>query len=108
MHCIVVIQCIPPGSLLTQSCFDEILHSLSDDFLGTLDILQDHLTNDCVCAVVICSDVETANKLMLNCLIENHTQDVTGLCDILENIHNAPNLPNIIANLRNGNYNSNI
>ncbi|XP_065902698.1 uncharacterized protein [Dysidea avara] len=85
---------------LMQSQFNAILCSLPDNFLGTLDVLQDDLTDDCVCTVVECSDSQTANKLMLNCLIESYTEDIAGFCDALEKLTDAIGLANIVDILK--------
>ena len=71
-----------------------ILKYLPDDYMNTLDILQDHLNDDCICAVLSSPDinVETANKLMLDCLIESHIEDVIGFCDVIEKISTVINL----------------
>jgi len=82
-----------------QSHSAVILSSLPDDFMSTLDELQDYLNDDCICAVVSGCDAETANKLMLNCLIDSHKEDVIGFCNVLERI---PTLSNIMSNLRQG------
>lgn len=71
-----------------------ILKYLPDNFLNTLDRLQDHLNDDCICAVrsIPDNDIETANKLMLDCLIESHIEDVIGFCDIIDQISTVINL----------------
>ena len=99
---LICFYCMLLGLSLLQSGYDSILHSLPDNFLGTLDVLQDDLTDECICAVVECSDSQTANKLMLHCLIENYTEDVAGFCDVLERIVNVPSLDVTINNLRKG------
>ena len=60
--------------------------------MNTLDILQDHLNDDCICVVLSSPDVETANKLMLDCLIESHIEDVYGFCGVLEKVSTISNL----------------
>ena len=86
-----------------QSYSAVILKYLPDDFMNTLDILQDHLSDDCICAVLRSSDIdiETANKLMLDCLIESHIEDAYGFCDILEKVSTISNL---LQHFRQGMY----
>ena len=79
-----------------QSYSAVVLKYLPNDFWNTLDKLQDHLNDECICAVLNSSDAETANKLMLDCLIENHIEDVIGFCDILGEISTVINLMGVL------------
>ena len=56
---------------LLKSRYDTILQSLCTDYEQTLDTIQDQLTDDQICQVLTCSDHKMANKVILDCLIEN-------------------------------------
>lgn len=71
-----------------RSKYSVILQSLPSDYEKTLDIVQDDLTDDQICDVLTSADYATANKIILNCLIEKvkYAADIVGLCDQLEKI----------------------
>ena len=72
--------------------------------LSTLEYLQDYLTDDCIGAVVESTNVDLANRMMLDCLISKLTcrEDLLDFFDQLEEIKNVPNLASTINGLRQG------
>ena len=76
------------GMQLLKSQYSEILQSLSNDYEQTLDIIQDNLTDDQICGVLSCSESTTANKLILDSLIQKITcrADLIELCNQLQQI----------------------
>lgn len=81
-----------------------LLQSFPATHLLTLECLQDTLTDDCICAVVECTDAEIANKMMLDCIIAKITckEDLLDLFDQLEEITGAHELISIVKELRTG------
>ena len=83
----------------------EILKCFPKDSLQSLAKLQDVLSDDQICAILNCSDSHTANKMILDCLINkmNCKEDVFNLCDQLNRLTDiSPNLTNLISKLRKG------
>lgn len=95
---------------LIRSKFGDILHCLPLDYEKTLQIIQDYLTDEHICIVLSNSDHSTANKAMLDCLLEkaNHSGGLLQFCDQLEKIlplsSNQESLANIIAEIRTSMY----
>ena len=81
-----IYMCI--GMELFKSRYSDILQSLSNDYEQTLDIIQDELTDDQICSVLSCSEPTTANKLILDSLIEKAKcrADLLQLCNQLQQI----------------------
>ena len=72
----------------------------------TLECLQDYLTDDCICVVLESSNADTANKLMLDCMISKLTckENLLDFFDQLEEITGEHNLASTINELRQGTY----
>lgn len=76
---------------------------MPDNCWTTLIKLWDYLDPECIDAVLETIDPRVANRLMLDCLIKRHTADISGFCDILENIPNTTyELSSIVESLRGG------
>ena len=73
---------------LLRSKYDVIVQSLPSDYEKTLQVVQDHLTDDQICDVLTTPNYTIANKTILNCLMEKVkcTADVVKFCDQLERI----------------------
>ena len=86
--------------------YTALLQSFPSTHLSTLEYLLDHLTDDCICAVVEITDADVANKMMLDCMISklNCKEDMLDLFDQLEKIADAHNLASTIDALRKGSY----
>ncbi|XP_065889566.1 uncharacterized protein [Dysidea avara] len=76
---------------LVRSKYDAILQSMPIDYERTLQVLQDSLTDEQICAILNTSGYSSANKKILDCMIErmSHTGDLLHLCDQLEQIMTA-------------------
>ena len=73
---------------LVRSKYDVIVQLLPSDYERTLEIVQDHLTDDQICDVLICPNYTNANGVILNCLMGkiNCVADIGKFCDTLKNI----------------------
>ena len=91
------------GLSLTRIQYTDILQSMPDNYLTTWNMLWDYLDAECIDAVLDSIDARIANRLMLDCLIQRHTEDISGFCDILEWIPNTTyELSSIVEFLRGG------
>ena len=68
------------------SRYQVILQSLPMDFENTLNLLQNYLTDAQLCQILSSPNYNTANKAILDCLIEKFKEsvDVSELCKKLE------------------------
>ena len=86
-----------------KSRYDTIFQSLCTDYEQTLDTIQDQLTDDQICQVLICSDHKIANKVILDCLIEKIkcVTDFIELCDQLQLlIPSSPCLTDVVGEIQ--------
>ena len=85
-----------------QSCYDDILRNMSDDYMQTVQTLESYLCDLHVSEIFDCSSVSEANKIILECLTENalHKEHVLEFCERLLKITNAPELMCVVENLR--------
>ena len=93
---------------LLRSKYDDIVQSLPSNYEKTLQVVQDHLTDDQICDVLATPNYTIANKTILNCLMEKVKceGDVLEFCNQLENISSLlpdhGSLFSIISELRTG------
>ncbi|XP_065885277.1 uncharacterized protein [Dysidea avara] len=94
---------------LLRSKYDDIVQSLPSNYEKTLQVVQDHLTDDQICDVLATPNYTIANKTILNCLMEKVKceGDVLEFCNQLENISSLlpdhGSLFSIISELRTAN-----
>ncbi|XP_065885289.1 uncharacterized protein [Dysidea avara] len=76
------------GINLLKPKYDDIVQSLPSDYEKTLQVVQDHLTDDQICDVLTTPNYTIANKTILNCLMEKVKceGDVLEFCNHLEKI----------------------
>jgi len=81
--------------------YDSIVQSLPSDYLKTLQVVQDHLTDDQICNVLTTLNYTIANKTILNCLLEKVKckEDVLEFCHQLEKITSLLPLRNHLASI---------
>ena len=75
------------------------------DYEQSIGRLQNHFTDEQICTILYCSSCTTANKLILDCLIERMSckEDQLDFCAQLEKIAAASNeLKIIIQEIRSG------
>ncbi|XP_065894258.1 uncharacterized protein [Dysidea avara] len=73
---------------LLRSKYDVIVQELPNDYEKTLQVVQDHLTDDQICDVLTSPNYTIANKAILNYLMEKVkcTANIVEFCDHLEAI----------------------
>ena len=85
--------------------YHTILQLMPDDYEQSIGKLQNHFSDEQICAILYSSNHTTANKLILDCLIERMSckEDQLDLCDWLEKIVETSNeFKIIIQELRSG------
>ena len=87
-----------------QSHYGELVRSMPDDYMNTVNQLERHLTGDHIGGILECDSVFTANQRILDCLIEqiNDKEDVVLLCKRLSILSNAPSLSAALSELLEG------
>ena len=93
---------------LLETLYKEILKCFPKESLQSLEKLQDALSNDQICAVLNCSNSHSANKMILDCLIDKmkFREDVFDLCDQLDKLTDVtPDLKYLTDELRKGYFN---
>ena len=89
-----------------QSCYDDILRNMPDDYMQTVQTLERYLCDLHVSTIFECSSVSDANKTILECLTENALckEHVLEFCERLLKITDASKLRSMIENLRECKY----
>ncbi|XP_065883621.1 uncharacterized protein [Dysidea avara] len=89
------------GIQLLRSKYDAVLQSLPTDYGRTLQAVQDHLTDEQICAVLGSSNHSSANKVLLDVLTDKvqSTEDLLELCSQLEKILSLLSDTTVLANL---------
>ena len=85
--------------------YEEILKCFPEDFLQSLQKLQDKLSDDQICNILDCSSSHTANKMILDDLIDHIKckEDLLDLCDQLDRLTDiSPGLHHHIDEIRQG------
>lgn len=95
------------GLQLLISKYQIILQSLPMDYENTLNLLQNYLTDDQICQILSSSNYSTANKIILDCLIEKFKESVNipELCKKLEliaSLSTSKQLSSIVNELKEG------
>ena len=97
---------------LLRSKYDVMVQSLPSDYEKTLQVVQDHLTDDQICGVLTSPNYTIANKTILNCLMEKvkSTPHILEFCDQVGKITSLLSDPGILSGvineLRTGNANT--
>lgn len=70
----------------------------------SIEKLQNCISDDAICRIFSSGDAITANKVLLDCLIEkmNHREEILDLCDQLERINTSEQLNLLVNELRSG------
>ena len=84
--------------------YHKILRSMPDDYEPTIEKLQDYLSDEQICDILIISDSTIANKKILDFLIEriNCKEQILDLCDQLKKITISHDLNSVIIELQSG------
>ena len=77
---------------------------MSDNYEQSVGKLENYISDDQICMILSSSDPSTANKIMLDCLIERMScrEELLDLCDQLETISTAHQLTMVISEIRSG------
>ena len=79
---------------------------MPDDYEVTVGKLQNYITFDRICSILSSNNFTVANKMILDCLIEqmSHRLDMLDLCDALELIITLKELKTITNKIRSRKY----
>lgn len=86
--------------------YHNILHLMPNEYEITVGKLQNYLSDDQICAILISNNFSDANKIILGCLVErmNQKEELLDFCDQLENISGSHDLYKIISEIRSGKW----
>ena len=93
------------GFSILKSKYKEILKYFPKDFYKSIHKLQHKLSDDQIRIILSCSNIDTTNKMILDCLIEGlkDDKDLVELCDQLNLLTDiSPDLKHVITELRKG------
>ena len=84
--------------------YHTILHLMPDEYELTIGKLQDYISIDQICAILSSSNSTSANKIILDYLIERMscTEELLDLCHQLENITTTHDMKVVINEIRLG------
>ena len=105
MHLAYILPFIILGFSILKSKYKEILKYFPKDFYGSIHKLQHKLSDDQMYSILSCSSFDTANKMILDCLIGSmkDDKDLLDLCDQLDRLTDlSPDLKHVITELRKG------
>ena len=89
---------------LLKAHYHTILHLMPDDYELTVGKLQNYIGFDQICAILSSSNSTSANKIILDCLIERVSckEELFDLCHQLENITASHDMKILINEIRLG------
>ena len=75
---------------------------MPEDYELTVGKLQNCISDDQICAILVSETFTIANKIILDCLIEriNVKKDLLDLCDQLEKIASSQDLKGVINEIK--------
>ena len=84
--------------------YHTILHLMPDEYELTVGKLQNCIGDDQICAILSSSNSTSANKIILDCLIEriNYKEELLDLCHQLEIITTSHDMNIVINEIRLG------
>lgn len=94
-------MCFIADIQLVRSQYANILQCLPTDYGKIIQVVQDQLTDEEICIVLSNSDCNSANKAILDFLIEkmSHRGSLLEFCDQLEKIMSLLNDPGVLSNI---------
>ena len=77
---------------------------MPDNYEQSVGKLQNYISDDQICMILSSSNSTTANKIILDCLIERMSsrEELFDLCDQLETITTSQQLNTIVDEIRSG------
>ena len=90
--------------ILLKAHYHTILHLMPDEYELTVGKLQNYISVDQICAILSSSNSTSANKIILDCLIERMSckEELLDLCHQLENITTSHDMKIVINEIRSG------
>jgi len=84
--------------------YHSILQLMPDNYEQSVGILQNYISDDQICMILTSSNSTTANKIILDCLIQRMScrEGLLDLCDQLETISASHQLMMVINGIRSG------
>ena len=88
-----------------RSYYVDIVRNMPDDYLKTVQLLENHLCDLHISAVFECTSALDANQKIMACLLENvnYKAHVLDFCEVLASLK-VSQLVNVVENLRRGMY----
>ena len=79
---------------------------MPDNYQETAQALINFISDDQIWPILCCSNSTTANKIILDCLIERMScrEDLFDLCDQLQSISTSQQLRAVINEIRSGKF----
>ena len=87
--------------------YHTILQLMPIGYEQNVGMLQNYISDDQICMILSSRDSTTANKMILDCLIErmSRREDLLSLCDQLQTIGSASHqLMMVISEIRSGEF----
>ena len=77
---------------------------MPENYEQSVGKLQNYINDDQICMILSSSNSTTANKMILDCLIERMScrEELLDLCDQLETISTSHQLNMLISEIRSG------
>ena len=90
--------------IVLKAYYHTVLQLMPDEYELTLGKLQDYISVDQICAILSSSNSTSANKIILDCLIErmSYKEELLDLCHQLENITISHDMKIVINEIRLG------
>ena len=84
--------------------YHAIIRLMPEEYEITVGKLQNNISDDKICVILNSSNSTTANKIILDCLIEgvNCREELLDLCDQLEIVTTSQDMKIIIKEIRLG------
>jgi len=97
-----VFKCVDFTQLKTH--YHTILKLMPDNYEQSVGMLQNYISDDQICMILSSGNSTTANKIILDCLIERLScrEELLDLCDQLETIATSQQLMTVISEIRSG------
>ena len=79
---------------------------MPDNYEQSVGKLQNYISDDQICMILSSSNSTTANKMILDCLIERMScrEELLDLCDQLESISTSHQLDMLISEIKSSRY----
>lgn len=87
---------------LLREHYHTIIELMPENYQETAQALINFISDDQICSILCCSNSTTANKMILDCLIEkmSRREELFNLCDQLQRISTSQQLKAVISEIR--------